>query len=281
MENINDSESDYSDIDEPIEKTYLKLTFLRKLGELANRGVQLDKQYSINDTLEELECSYKLYVKIFQYKIYESEVKQIKKYLNENTEEECVKKYMETGIVCYKLIDVNISKYVVINEIDVWNKFTRILLHFLRSEIFKKLLDMFTNWISTKNNSMSETFIHTLKESIINNPQEFSNMKKYIMDKNYRLICEIKNDNEIEATNRQEIITLLIKINGLIAQMKETTNELLEQIENNFGSSDQITKFINEFKIFILMNYEFIVKNDVFYYKYIIEELKTNILSSK
>jgi hypothetical protein len=62
------------------------------------------------------------------------------------------------------------------------------------------------------------------------------------MERNCKIIQSIKDDTEIEYDNRNEIIAMLIKINTIISDIKETSEDLVEML-NELTASDE--SFLN------------------------------------
>jgi hypothetical protein len=258
---------------------YKKINYLRKLGELSNKGHKLDKHYSVNDTIQELEYAYKFNSEIFMFQQSKLKVDSFRTYfLEENNLQYYVDNWMTTGLYCVNMLNIYVLQYIVNHDQELWQKLTQIMLYFLRSEMLQNLINKGFEWIGS-NIDTSKSYVNSLKQTILRSDENtFVRLKKSTMEQNYKLISNMEDDNDIEYHNRQEIIKLLIKINSIVSEIKETTGDLLGQIDNIFSSNEKIIEFAEQIKIFIFTNLECTTAHDVFYYKYIVPRVEQNIL---
>lgn len=273
LDNAYESDDDVNDIFN--NGQYAKLNYLRKLGELAQAGVKLSQNYSINNTLEELDHAYKFNFEIFKHQLIEKNVNLVRHFFIEHDLQYYVDNWMHTGMCAYQLlVKDGTIKYVIKYDQELWTQLTKIVLYFLRSDIPQKFIEIGFQWLESNINTYT-THINSFKQLILTSDENtFVKIKKTTMEQNYKFIQALTHDDEIKHENRQEIIKLLIKINSIIAEIKETTDELLEQINELFNSNEKIMEFAKQIKNFIQANLDCVIKDDVFYYKYIIPNIE-------
>lgn len=280
--NLDDSEISDGEIGDTFDnEKYTKLNCLRKLGELAKLGYKFTEIYSMNNSMEDLNFACKLHYEAYKQNLTKNELAETREYfLKFQDPQYYLDNLWTTGMCSIKLFNMDTLQYVVKYDQELWKILTKLFLYFLRSEFVQKLLNGGFEWLE-HNVSSSHQYINSFKCVILTSDENtFIKLKKSTMEQNYKFIQMVKDDDEIEHENRQEIIKLLLHINSIVAEIKETTDDLIQQIEEIFSSNDKIIKFAEQIKNFVLANLECTIKNDVFYCKHIIPRVEQNILSN-
>lgn len=256
------------------DKEIKKLNCLRKITELLQRGCKLDKNYDMNNSLEELEYVYEICLFNFNKLCMEHELIEIRKgfflyntHFDQNT--------CESLKICHlyvKLLTNGILKYIVENDEILWKQILSVTLHILKSGTIQKFIEIGCEHLKENICNYNNENTMSFTKSIITNTNQntFLEFKKTVMSRNLKLIGSVKDDFEIEQTNRDEIIKLLLKINTIVMELKETSEELLEQFETICASNESLLNFVTEIKNFIVNNLDSVTKSDKFYYDHVV-----------
>ena len=241
------------------------------MNELEKIGHKLDKHYSLQNSLEELQYAYETNKNNFEEYISNKQIQEIKLYFSSEHELDYYVNNIEQTLQIFQLFLANKNiNNIIKNHYELWNTITKIVLYFLRSDNFKKWIhELLSNLYIFKNNisNIISSYKDDQKEKVI----EAKNM---LMKNNYFLICDIKKNKTNNQKESQEMIFLLIKINSFIS------NLLSKIIKFEIQSEEELICVINTIKDFCLVNYETIIKYDFLYYQYVIPNIEKLILKS-
>lgn len=291
MENINQNDFAHSELDDDYEsdgeignvldnEEYNKPNYLIKIEELVKKGHNFTETYSMTNSVEELKSAYLSNIELFNQNLIKNNLIGTREYfLKESDLQYYLDNLMTSGVHASKLLKKDAVQYIIKHDQELWQKLTQIVLYFLRSEIVQKYINVGFDWIK-QNVSLSNQYLTKLKKTILTlDENTFVKLKKATMEINYKFISAVKDDEEIEHENKQNIIKMLIKINSIVAEIKETTDELIQQIEEIFSSDDKVLEFTGQIKDFILTNLDCVISHDIFYYKHIIPQVEHNIIN--
>lgn len=292
MENTNQNDLTHSKLDDAYEsdgeignvldsEEYNKLNYIRKLEELVKKGHNFTKNYSMTNSVEELKYAYISNVELFDQNIIKNDLIETREYfLKESNLQYYVDDLNMTGFYASKLIKNSILQYIIKHDQELWKKLTKIILHVLRSEITQKYINVGFEFLE-RDVSLLNQYINSFKSLILNEDENrFTNLKKSTIEKNYKFIQMVKDNEEIEYENKQDIIKLLIKINSIIEEIKEKRSEIILQVEEIISSEEKILEFVGQFKDFVLTNLDCTIKHDIFYYNHIIPCVEHNLLTN-
>jgi hypothetical protein len=265
-------------------ESYKKLNMLKKLEQYRMMGCILDKNYTMVDSLDELTFAYEFQKEFIKQKDVMTSVKSIKDSIQPLSDENMNMMTLMYQASCISHIcKEGVLKYILEHDKNIWDIMTGNVYLFLKSEILYSLIESGYNWIKENyKNDTTQIYVNKMKgQVLIMSDEDISRIKKQVMERNYKLIQSIKDDLDIEHENRHEIIAMLIKINAIISDIKETSEDLVEMLNNLTSSDENFLEYLDTWKTFVVTNLKCSVKHNVFYNKYIAEEIKNNILKIK